>query len=128
MSESLSPDLPRRLLTELCRLVAERAAVERQVHSDFAAHNETAESEFREAERLLTEDYRTRKAAIEQELASTRSTTETKFQSEHDTLEKAYEAAKEKIAAQFAVDQQAAEQAMQDAHWEAIAASEAVIV
>ncbi len=125
MTESQSPDLPRRLLTELCRLVAERAAVEQQVHTDFSQQNETAESEFREAERLLSEDYRTRKAAVEQEFASTRTATETKFQSEHEALEKAYEAAKEKIAAQFVADQQAAEQAQQDAHWEAIEASEA---
>ena len=125
MIESQSPDLPRRLLTELCRLVAERAAVERQVHADFSQRNETAENEFREAERLLNEDYRSRKAAVEQELTSTRTATETKFQSEHEALEKAYEAAKEKIAAQFAADQQAAEQAQQDAHWEAIEASEA---
>ena len=125
MSESQSPDLPRKLLTELCRLVSERAAVERQVHADFAQGNETAESEFRDAERLLTEDYHTRKAAVEQEFASAHNTTETKFHTEHESLEKGYEAAKEKIAAQYAADQQAAEHAQQDAHWEAIEASEA---
>jgi energy-coupling factor transporter ATP-binding protein EcfA2 len=125
MSEPQSPDLPRRLLTDLCHLVSERAAVERQVHADFAQGNETAENEYREAERLLTEDYHARKAAIEQEFASARTTTEAKFQSEHESLERAYEAAREKIAAQFAADQQAAEQAQQDAHWEAIEASEA---
>ncbi len=125
MIESQSPDLPRRLLTDLCHLVSERASVERQVHADFSERNETAENEFREAERLLNEGYHARKAAIEQEFTSTRTTTETKFESEHEALEKAYEAAKEKIAAQFAADQQAADNAQQDAHWEAIEASEA---
>lgn len=125
MSESQSPDLPRKLLTELCRLVSERAAVERQVHADFTQGNETAESEFRDAERLLTENYHSQKAAVEQEFASARNTTETKFHTEHEALEKGYEAAKEKITAQYVADQQAAEQTQQDAHWEAIEASEA---
>ena len=65
MSESSSPDAPRRLLTDLCRLVAERAAVEEEVNAGFAARNEAAEKEYQEAQRLLDERYRAEKAAAE---------------------------------------------------------------
>ena len=53
MSELLSPDAPRRLLSELCRLAAERAAAEQSLHAGFDARNEAAEKEFQDAERSL---------------------------------------------------------------------------
>ena len=51
MSELLSPDVPRRLLTELCGLAAERAAAEQSLRAQFDARNEAAEREFQDAER-----------------------------------------------------------------------------
>ena len=125
MSTILSPEAPRRLLTDLCRLVAERAAVEKQARAGFLARNEAAEQEFQESERSLLENYRARKAAVEQELASTRDATETKFHAEHDSLKKEYDSVRAKIEADHTADQQAAEQAMQDSHWEAMEAADA---
>ncbi len=125
MSELLSPDAPRRLLSELCRLAAERAAAEQSLRAEFDARNEAAEKEFQDAERSLTAHYIARKAAVEAEYASKHDTTAAKLQAEHDALQKEYETAKAKAIARFTADQEAAQQALQDAHWEATEAADA---
>jgi DNA segregation ATPase FtsK/SpoIIIE, S-DNA-T family len=123
--QSLSPEGPRRLLTDLCHLVADRAAVEKEAKGAFLARNEAAEQEFHESERTLTESYGTRKAAIEKELASMREATETKFRTEHDSLKKEYGSVRAKIEADYAAHQQEAEQALRDSHGEATEAADA---
>ena len=125
MSELLSPDAPRRLLSELCRLAAERAAAEQSLRGGFDARNEAAEKEFQDAERSLTEHYTARKAAVETEYAGKHNATAAKLQAEHDALQKEYESVKAKAIARFTADQEAAQQALQDAHWEATEAADA---
>ena len=125
MSEPLTPDAPRRQLTDLCRLVANRASVEEQSAAGVAARNEAAEAEFQQAVRSLDERYRAQKAALEQEYASTRTAAETKYQTEHDRVQQEYETAHAKVLAHCEADQQAAQQALQDAHGEATEAADA---
>ena len=91
MSETPVPEMPRRLLTDLCRLVAERAGVEEEINSGLAARNEAAEKEYHEGQRLLDERYRLEKAKAEEEYASTRAAAVAKFESEHSALSKEYE-------------------------------------
>jgi hypothetical protein len=125
MSELPPPDAPRRQLTELCRLVANRASVEEQSAAGFAARNEAAETDFQEATRLLDEQYHAQKAATEQEYASSRSAAETKYRAEHDSVEQEHEAARAKVLARCEADQQSTQQSLQDAHWEAMEAADA---
>ena len=54
-----------------------------------------------------------------------RTTTAAKFEAEHGVLEREYEKLRREVLARFAADQQAAEQALQDAHWEAVETSDA---
>ena len=46
MTESFSWDSQRRLLSDLCRVVADRAAAEEQGRSGFVAQSDAAEKEF----------------------------------------------------------------------------------
>jgi len=124
MNESPSPDEPRRLLTELCDLVAERTAVEEEARSGFVARNEATENEFQEGLRLLEEHHRTQKAAVEEEYAATSNATESKFRAEYDASKNEYESIRAKVLARFTADQEAAQQTLQDSHWEAIEASD----
>jgi hypothetical protein len=125
MNESSSPDGPRRLLTELCRLVAERASAEEAVHSGVVARNEAAEKEYQDAQSQLDEHHRAQKTATEEKYASTHAAAVAKFESEHGAMKKEYESLRAELLARAAADQEAAEQALQDAHWEAMEASDA---
>ena len=125
MSEARSPETPRRLLSDLCRLVAERASLEGQIEADFAARNAAAEKASQEAQSRLDDRYRREKTATEEQCASARTTATTKFESEHGGLEREYEKVRADALARFAADMQAAEQALQDAHWEAVENSDA---
>jgi ABC-type multidrug transport system fused ATPase/permease subunit len=125
MTESFSWDRQRRLLSDLCRVVADRAAAEEQGRSGLQSHSEAAEQEFQETLRGLEERYGTEKAALEAEYAASRARTEEKYRAEREAIEKEFEAVRAEIAARFAADQAAIEQARQDAHWEAIEAADA---
>ncbi len=125
MSESFSPDGPQRLLGDLCRLVAERRTAEQESQADLISEKEAAEKEFQESQRSSAERYRAEKTAVEAEFASTREAVEKKHHAEYDALEKEYESVRAEIEAQFAADSQAAQQALQDSHWEAIETSDA---
>jgi energy-coupling factor transporter ATP-binding protein EcfA2 len=117
--------MPRRLLSDLCRLVADRAAVEGQIEAGFDARNAAAEKESQEARARFDERYHREKTATEEKYASARAAAAAKFESEHGTLEKEYEKVRAEVLARFTADQQAAEQAAQDAHWEAVENSDA---
>ena len=125
MSEAPSPDEPRRLLTELRQLVSDRAAVEKEVESGHVARNEKAEREYLETQRQLDERFDSEKAEAEEEYAVTRDRTTGDFELQHKALEKEYETARAKVVARFTSDQQAAQQALQDAHWEAMETADA---
>jgi len=125
MSESATPDMPRRLLADLCRLAAERAEVEEGVHRGLAQRNEAIQREHQEGRAALEQRYRTDKAVTESEHQSRQKAALAKFEAEHGALEKEYAQAREAILARCAADGQAADQALQDAHWEAIEASDA---
>ncbi|MEN6408065.1 MAG: FtsK/SpoIIIE domain-containing protein [Thermoguttaceae bacterium] len=125
MSETPTTETPRRLLSDLCRLVADRAGVETELQRGFVARNEAVEREFQESQSRLDERYRTEKTATETEFNEKRTAAIARFESEHGALEKEYTKIREGVLARFAADQQASDQALQDAHWEAIEASDA---
>jgi DNA segregation ATPase FtsK/SpoIIIE, S-DNA-T family len=124
-SDFLSPEGPREVLSDLCHLVTDRAAVEKRVQTDFAERNAEAEQAYRESQDSLTKNYREKKAAIEKEYNSMRDATETKFRTEHDSTTKEYEAARAKIEADYAGHLKDAEQALRDARGEATEAADA---
>ena len=125
MSEAPSPETPRRLLSDLCRLVADRASVEGQIEGQFAARNAAAEKESQEAQTRLDDRYRRDKTTAEEQYTSLRTSTATKFEADHGAIEQYYEKLRSEVLGRFTTDMQAAEQALQDAHWEAVENSDA---
>ena len=125
MSETFSPDTPQQLLTDLCRLVAERAAAETQVEASLTASKQRVGKEFQEAQQRFDKQYRIDKTAAEEEYATSRRQTAARFESEHAALEQEYAEVRAEVLARFTADEKAAEQALQDAHWRAMEASDA---
>ena len=72
MTEPFSPDGPQQILTDLCRLAAERVPAEEAIAAGFQARNEAAEKAYQEAQEALTARYQAEKAAAEAEDAALR--------------------------------------------------------
>ena len=127
MSETLSPDAPRRLLTDLCRLVAERAAVEEAVATPALPRATKRPSRsFRRPSDRSTSTIARDKAAVEKEYAATRERDRGEVRvGTRRAGEGIRGGPREDRSPDFAADQQAAEQALQDAHWEAMEAADA---
>jgi hypothetical protein len=125
MSETPSPETPRRLLNDLCQSVADRADVERKIVVTLAERKDAAETEYQAHRRQLDERYRAEKSVAEADDLRLRDETTAKFEAEHTAIEKEYETVRNDILAKIAADQQAADQALQDRHWEAMEAADA---
>ena len=57
MTEPFSPDGPKQILTDLCRLAAERVPAEEAIAAGFQGRNEAAEKTYQEAQEALTAHY-----------------------------------------------------------------------
>ena len=124
MTEVPSPETPRRLVTDLCRLVAERAGSEKEFQAGFVARNAAADNEYQEAQEQLDRRYNTDRANAEQEHVSVQSGAVAKFDAELAATQQEYDSLREKILTDFAAEQQAAEHALQDAKWNATETAE----
>lgn len=125
MTEAFTPDGPRQLLTDLCRVVNERVPAEESIQSSFAARNETAERTCRETQEQLTARYRADKEAAETDYAAVRTESTARYDFEHESVQKEYDAARQAIMERFEAARTAAEEEMQEAHWDANAIAEA---
>ena len=126
MSETPSPETPRRLLTDLCRLVAERAGVEEEINSGFAARNEAAEKEYQEGQRLLDERYRAGKGEGRRRVRidAHRGRGEVRVGA-RCVGEGVRDGPRRKCSPASPPTSRPPEQALQDAHWEAMEAADA---
>ena len=70
MTEPFSPDGPQQILSDLCRLAAERVPAEEAIAAGFQARNEAAEKAYQEAQEALTARYQAEKAAAQAEEAA----------------------------------------------------------
>ncbi len=125
MTEPFSPDGPQLLLTELCRLAAERIPAEEAIVGGFKTRNEAAENAYQDGMESLTARYRAAKAAAEAELRTLRQEARERFDSEHKAVKAEYENAKREIAERFENEKAAAEQEMQNSQWDASTIAEA---
>ena len=125
MTEPFSPDGPKQILTDLCRLAAERVPAEEAIAAGFQGRNEAAEKTYQEAQEALTAHYEAQKAAAKAEEAALRKAAIEQFEAEHATVLRQYEEARQDIAERFENEKVAAEQEMQNAQWEATTIAEA---
>jgi hypothetical protein len=125
MTGPFSPDGPQQLLTDLCRLAAERVPAEEAIATGLTSRTEAAETAFHDGTESLTKRYQTDKAAAEAESRSVRRDAMERFQSEHAIVNAEYEKARRAIAERFENEKATAEQEMQNAQWEATTIAEA---
>src|SRR4051794_11398094 len=107
------------LLHDLEQLVAERAKAEARTESARAAGSETAQREFQEASRAVTQRYEAETAATEREALDRRRSLAAQADAEHAATTKEYQALRQKIAARRQAEQEAADKQQEDARWEA---------
>jgi energy-coupling factor transporter ATP-binding protein EcfA2 len=125
MTEPFSPDGPQQILTDLCRLAAERVPAEEAIANGFQSRNEAAEKAFRDGMEALTARYRAEKTAAEAESRAVRQEATERFEGEHTAVNAEYQKARKEIAERFENEKAAAEQEMQNAQWDATTIAEA---
>ena len=125
MTEPFSPDGPQQLLTDLCRLAAERVPAEEAIATGLTSRTEAAEAAFRDGMESLTARYQADKAAAQVESRSLQNEATERFESEYKAVNTDYEKARRRIAERFENEKATAEQEMQNAQWEATTIAEA---
>jgi len=125
MTEPFSPDGPQQILTDLCRLAAERVPAEEAIAAGLQGRNEAAKKAFEEGIEALTASYRAEKAAAEAESRALRQEATERFEREHAAVHAEYEKARQEITERFENEKAVAEQEMQNAQWEATTIGEA---
>jgi len=125
MTESFSANGTRDLLTDLCRLVADRAPAELDIPSNFARRNEATENQFQESRRRAAERYEAQRTATREEYASARADLARRLEQEHGALLAEYENIRSAVIARHENTENAAKQELQESCWEATAISEA---
>ena len=125
MFESFSADEPRRLLAELCDLVAERGAGRTRNQRRLSGPRRSGRKAFAAGQRRLTERYQGERSAAEAEYAALRREIVERFEAEHGAASTQYAELREEITARFEAAELAAEQERQDAQWEATTIAEA---
>jgi hypothetical protein len=125
MTEPLSTSGLRNLLTDLCRLVAERVPAEGQIPLDFAERNEAAEKQHRRAEQELAAWHQSQRAAVEQEYHAARRSIAEEFQSDHRRVQEEYDQRRAEVLSRFEAADSAARQTLREGRWEATTIFEA---
>jgi DNA segregation ATPase FtsK/SpoIIIE, S-DNA-T family len=125
MTEPFSPDGPRQLLADLCRLVRERASTEAEINARLIAEKEAAAQRLDESQKSLAHRNQSQKKATEEEYAAAREKILADFEAENRKVQEEFDAIRAREAAHFESDKEAAQQQLLDARWEVMAMTEA---
>jgi ABC-type multidrug transport system fused ATPase/permease subunit len=125
MTEPFSPDGPQQILSDLCRLAAERVPAEEAIAAGLQSRNDAAEKAYQAEQEVLTVRYQAEKAAAEQEDTALRGEALKLFENDHAIVRRQYDEARAGIAERFENEKAVAEQEMQNAQWEASTIAEA---
>ncbi len=123
--DSLTPDLPRQLLSDLCRLVRERAASEADIQAGFIAGKEAADILHQESQNSLESRFKAEKDVTEAEYAAAKKQILAHFEAESSRLQNEYDAVHEQIIARFEGTRKTLERQMTESRWEIMAMAEA---
>ncbi|MGD0653338.1 MAG: FtsK/SpoIIIE domain-containing protein [Thermoguttaceae bacterium] len=125
MIETFSPDVPRQLLTDLCRLVRERTASEAEIHSGSLAGKEAADKRHQDSQNALASHFKEEKEVTEAEYAAAKKQIIAKFESETARVQKEYDSFHEQAIARFEAGRKNLDRQLQEGRWEVMAMSEA---
>jgi S-DNA-T family DNA segregation ATPase FtsK/SpoIIIE len=125
MIDSFSPDGPKELLTDLCRLVRERAASEAQTQAGLLAGKESADKLHQDSQNALALRFKEEKEVAEAEYSAAKRQIHAKFESDAARVQKEYDSMREQIIAHFESDRKKLDRQLQESRWEIMAMSEA---
>ncbi len=113
-------------LSELCRLVKQRAPAEAEIVARFEIAKQTAQKTRTEGLRTITEAYETDRAAAEAEYAAARREVIGQFDANSRRAEADYQAARSAAVARAKAEENALHETCREKHWEAYTVAEAV--
>jgi energy-coupling factor transporter ATP-binding protein EcfA2/CRISPR/Cas system CSM-associated protein Csm2 small subunit len=122
---SFSPDGPKLLLAELCRLVHDRSSSEVDIRNSTTIGKESADKNHQDALNASIARYQAKKKAAEDEFAAAKHDLAARFKEESGRVQKEYDSVRAQANAKFDADTAAAEQKLSDHRWEVMAMSEA---
>ncbi len=125
-TERFSADYMGSLLSDLCHLVAERSPAEVELVSRHEDLNDAAQVKHAKAKKDVAGRYEKDKTATETEAADTRRRILARFDTEYHAVENEYQRLCAGSVGQFEEKKAAAQQARNEAQWEASAVLEAV--
>ncbi len=125
MIEYFSPDGPKQLLADLCRLVRDRVSAEAEIIAGLDAEKEAEEKRFQESQKSLGERFKAEKTAAEAEYASAKKEILAKFEQDSHRVQEQYESVRQQAVARYAIGHKTAQQQLSEGRWEATAMSEA---
>jgi DNA segregation ATPase FtsK/SpoIIIE, S-DNA-T family len=125
MTEPFSPDGPRQLLADLCRLARERAAAEADISVRLASGKEAAGRRLEDSQRSLALQYQTDKKTAEGEFAAARDKILADFEAGNNRVQAEHNALREEENARFDASKEVIQQQLLDARWEVMAMTEA---
>jgi len=99
--DSFSPDGPRQLLTDLCRLVRERAASEVEIQAGLIAGKEAADKRHQESQNSLASHFKAEKEVTQAAYGAAKKQILAHFEAETTRLKKEYDSIHEQVIARF---------------------------
>ncbi len=120
-----SPDGPRQLLTDLGRLVRERAASEVEIQAGLIAGKEAADKRHQDSQNSLASHFKAEKEVAEAEYAAAKKQILVHFESETRRIQKEYDSIHEQTIARFEGSRKTLERQLTEGRWEVMAMSEA---
>jgi DNA segregation ATPase FtsK/SpoIIIE, S-DNA-T family len=123
--EFLTPDLPRRVLSDVCRLVRERAASEAEIQAGMIGGREAADTAYQESQNSLDTQIKAEKEVAEASHAASNKQILAHFEAENGRVQGEYDAAQQQIAARFEGSRKSLERQMTEKRWEITALAEA---
>jgi energy-coupling factor transporter ATP-binding protein EcfA2 len=123
--DSFSPDGPRQLLTDLSRLVRERAASEVEIQAGLITGKEAADKRHEESQKSLASHFNAEKEVTEAEYAAAKKQILVHFESETRRIQKEYDSIHEQIIARYEGNLKILERQLTESRWEVMAMSEA---
>jgi hypothetical protein len=125
VTDLLRTDRLRELLSELYRLVAQRAPAEVEIVATFTAKARAAEKQHQETEKELTDRYQQQRTEVESQCVACRRETVARFQADHGAARREYDDVRRRLAERLAAEAEAAKRQLQEAQWEAATIFEA---
>ena len=121
----LTPDAPRRILSDVCHLVRERAASEAEIEAGLAGGREAADRLYQESQNSLDAQLKAEKEVAEANHAASKKQIMAHFEAEHSRVQKEYDDIGQQIVARYAAGRKSLERQMTEKRWEITAMAEA---